>query len=202
MIDLENLTVSGDGTPVYTGAHEWKTRTCDCLVKGIRDCKCKRIYHQPDCSIGWDSHRDRYYFRYDLYMLTASDSESDLPVFPLLGPASRHDSHGFLYNYFSMLQFLPEAHISKLLLDSAHDAMAYYEYCRDHGIQPFIDLTTNATGLRYTKRTSPLGMMACPSAQKAFVCAVPGSASPVARRPVPVSIPALMLPMGERSISF
>ena len=39
-----------------------------------------------------------------------------------------------------MLQFLPEAHVSKLLLDSAHDAMAYYEYCRDHDIQPFIDL--------------------------------------------------------------
>jgi len=39
-----------------------------------------------------------------------------------------------------MLQFLPEAHVSKLLLDSAHDAMAYYEYCSVHGIQPFIDL--------------------------------------------------------------
>ena len=130
----------GVGTPVYTGARERKTRTCDCLEKGIRDCKCNRIYHQPDCNIGWDSHRDRYYFGYDLYMLTASDSESDLPVFPLLGPASRHDSHGFLYNYFSMRQFLPQAYVSKLLLDSAHDAMAYYKYCRDHGIQPFIDL--------------------------------------------------------------
>ena len=85
LIDLENLAVSGDGTPVYTGARERKTRTCDCLVKGIRDCKCNRIYHYPDCSIGWDSHRDHYYFGYDLYMLTASDSESDLPIFPLWG---------------------------------------------------------------------------------------------------------------------
>ena len=39
-----------------------------------------------------------------------------------------------------MLQFLPEAHISKLLLDSAPDAMAYHEYCQDYGIQPFINL--------------------------------------------------------------
>ncbi len=128
LIDLNHLAVSGDGTPVYTGARERKTRTCNCLEKGIRDCKCNRIYHQPDCNTGWDSHRDRHYFGYDLYMLTASDSESDLPVFPLLGPASRHDSHGFLYNWFSMQQYLPEAHVSKLLLDSAHDAMAYYEY--------------------------------------------------------------------------
>ncbi len=73
-------------------------------------------------------------------MLTASDSENDLPVFPFLNPASRHDSHGFLYNWHSMNQFLPQARVKKLILDSAHDAMPYYEYCRDHGITPFIDL--------------------------------------------------------------
>ncbi|MDD7602470.1 MAG: hypothetical protein PUK54_07735 [Firmicutes bacterium] len=140
LIDLSSLAISGDGTPVYTGTTERKTCTCDCLAHGIRDCKCNRIFHQPDCNIGWDSHRGRYYFGYDLYMLTASDSENDLPIFPLLGPASRHDSHGFLYNWFSMQQFLPEANVTKLLLDSAHDAMAYYEYCHAHGIQPFIDL--------------------------------------------------------------
>ena len=73
----------------------------------------------------------------DLYMLTASDSENDLPVFPLLGPASRQESHAYFHNYFSMQQYLPEAHVTKLLPDSAHDAMAYYEYCRDHGIKVY-----------------------------------------------------------------
>ena len=63
-------------------------------------------------------------------MLTASDSENDLPVFPFLSPASRHDSHGFLYNWFSMKKMLPEANVIKLLLDSAHDAMPYYDYCK------------------------------------------------------------------------
>ena len=140
LINLDNLAVSGDGTPVYTGARERKTRTCGCLEKGIRDCKCDRIYHQPDCNTGWDSHRERHYFGYGLYTLTASDSENDLPLFPLLGPASRHDSHGFWYNFFSMKQFLPQANVTKLLLDSAHDAMAYYQYCSEHGIKPFIDL--------------------------------------------------------------
>ena len=140
LTSLKDLSIAGDGTPVYTAAQERKKRTCDCLEKGIRDCKCDRIYSQPDCDIGWDSHRKRFYFGYDLYMLTASDSENDLPVFPFLGPASRHDSFGFLYNWYSMKQFLPEANVRKLLLDSAHDAMAYYEYCRSHGITPFIDL--------------------------------------------------------------
>ena len=102
LINLKCLALAGDGTPVYTAAQERKKRTCKCLENGIRDCKCDRIYRQPDCNIGWDSHRNRYYFGYDLYMLTASDSDNDLPVFPLLGPASRHDSHGFIYNWFSM----------------------------------------------------------------------------------------------------
>lgn len=72
LISLKELSLAGDGTPVYTSAQERKTRTCSCLKKGVRDCRCNRIYYQPDCVIGWDSHRNRYYFGYDLYMLTAS----------------------------------------------------------------------------------------------------------------------------------
>ena len=68
LVDIENLALSGDGTPVYTGARERKSRTCDCLENGIHDCKCDRFYHQPDCNYGWDSHRNCYYFGYDLYM--------------------------------------------------------------------------------------------------------------------------------------
>lgn len=140
LISLKELSLAGDGTPVYTAAQERKTRTCDCLDKGIHNCKFNRIFHLPDCDIGWDSHRKRYYFGYDLYMLTASDSKNDLPVFPFLSPASRHDSHGFLYNWFSMKKMLPDAVVRKLILDSAHDAMPYYDYCRINGITPFIDL--------------------------------------------------------------
>lgn len=56
-------------------------------------------------------------------MLVAANSESDLPVFPLLNPASKHDSLGFLETWFRMKAFLPDLHISKWLLDSAHDAI-------------------------------------------------------------------------------
>ena len=52
LVDLMELSLAGDGTPVYTAAQERKKRTCDCLEKGIRDCKCNRIYSQPDCNIG------------------------------------------------------------------------------------------------------------------------------------------------------
>lgn len=140
LIDPNRLSLAGDGTPVVTAHRERKKRVCDCLEKGITDCKCDRYFSQPDCDIGWDSSRDCFYSGYDLYMLVASDSESDLPVFPLLNPASKHDSHGFLENFFRMKSFLPDFKIKKLLLDSAHDAMPYYQYCRENHIQPFIDL--------------------------------------------------------------
>ena len=55
-------------------------------------------------------------------------------------PASKHDSLGFLETWFRMKAFLPDLHVSKWLLDSAHDAMPYYIYCRKNHIQPFIDL--------------------------------------------------------------
>ena len=86
LIDLMNLSLAGDGMPVYAAAQQRKKRTCNCLEEGTRDCRCKRIYSQPNCDIGWDSHRKCFYFGYDLYMLTAADSENGLPVFPYLGP--------------------------------------------------------------------------------------------------------------------
>lgn len=140
LINTSHLSIAGDGTPVVTSARERKHRVCDCAEKGITDCDCERYFSQPDCDIGWDSSRDCFYHGYDLYMMVASDSESDLPVFPLLNPASMHDSHGFLHSFFRMKSFLPDYNVRKLLLDSAHDAMPYYEYCKKNHITPFIDL--------------------------------------------------------------
>lgn len=68
------------------------------------------------------------------------DSKSDLPIFLLFHPASMHDSHGFLHNFFRMKSFLPDFNVRKAILNSAHDAMPYYEYFRRADIVPFIDL--------------------------------------------------------------
>ena len=39
-----------------------------------------------------------------------------------------------------MRAFLPDYKVSKVLLDSAHDAMPYYQYFKRQNITPFIDL--------------------------------------------------------------
>lgn len=105
-IDMTSLALAGDGTPIVTSHREHKHRVCDCASKGITDCKCDRYFSQPDCDIGWDSSRDRWYYGYDLYR--SVDSKSDLPIFPLLHPASKYDSHEFLHNFFRLKNFLPD----------------------------------------------------------------------------------------------
>ena len=138
LIHSDSLAMAGDGTPVVTSHRERKKRICDCKENGITDCNCNRYYSQPDCDIGWDSSRDCWYHGYDLYMLV--DSQSDLPLFPHFSCASRHDSIGFLHAFFRMKSFLPNFKITKILLDSAHDAMPYYQYFKRENITPFIDL--------------------------------------------------------------
>lgn len=97
-------------------------------------------------------------------MFVASDSYSDLPVFPLLERASRHDMLSFLHTFFSMKSYLPDFHLEKLLLDSAMDAVPVYEYCKAEGIQPFIDLKkTNNGNYKYkdTFTIDPDGVPRC-----------------------------------------
>ena len=103
-------------------------------------------------------------------MYVASDSHSDLPIFPLLERASRHDMLSFLHSFFSMKAYLPEFRIEKLLLDSAHDAYAVYEYCRQKNITPFIDLNPGHTGHFTYKAISPLMRTASRSVRWAYVC--------------------------------
>ena len=138
LLHKDSLALAGDGTPVVTSHRERKKRICECKENGIKDCNCDRYFSQPDCDIGWDSSRDCFYHGYDLYMLV--DSQSDLPVFPHYSCASKHDSHGFLQAFFRMKSFLPNYKVSKVLLDSAHDAMPYYQYFKRQNITPFIDL--------------------------------------------------------------
>ena len=147
VIHPDALRLAGDGTPVVTSQRVRSHHTCDCIKKGIFNCTCDRFFPQPDCDVGWDSSREKWYFGYDMYVLT--DTERDLPLFVLLHPASKHDSHSFCEAFFRFRAYFPSFKISQLLLDSAHDSMAMYQYCKRENIQPFIDLN-----LGNSKKTS------------------------------------------------
>lgn len=127
---MKNLILSGDGTPVETAARE-RSRSLS---------SDNRYYSLPGTDIGYDSSRDRYYCGYDLYLMTSADSDNDLPVFPLLNPSSMYDSFGLCHTYASMMAFLKECKVSEVLLDSAHDVMAIYQFCQENSISALIDL--------------------------------------------------------------
>ena len=146
LIHPDALCLAGDGTPVRTSARLRSKKICDCASKGIHNCSCQKWYSQPDCNTGWDSSRNCYFNGYHLYMFVAADSHSDLPVFPLLEPASQHDMLSFTHTFFTMKSWLPEYRVAKLLLDAAHDADAVYRYCLKEHIQPFIDLNPRQSG--------------------------------------------------------
>ena len=149
---------------------------CSCSENGISHCNCKRLFSQPDCNIGWDSSRDCYFSGYHLYMFVASDSANDLPVFPILERASRHDMLSFLHTFFTMKTWLPQYRVTKLLLDAAHDADAVYRYCQESGIQPFIDLNSGNTGNFIYKDTFTINNNGVP------VCKLGLHMKPVRRR--------------------
>ena len=163
--------LSGDGTPLVTSNRERSRRYCPGNIKGNHICKCKgkdksecpyrsdpsqelpcesgdfkdsRDFSQPDTDTGYDSSRKCYYVGFDLYFIT--DAESDLPLFAVLDPASMHDSHGFAETFMRFItlmhdQFSPEA----VILDSAHDVDAIYEWLHSLGIGAIIDLNKRGT---------------------------------------------------------
>ena len=167
VIDPRSMRISGDGTPVVTSHRLRSHHACDCIKKGIFNCTCDRYFSQPDCNVGWDSSRDLFYVGYDLYVLT--DTSNDLPLFPLLNPASKHDSHAFCEAYFRFKSYLPNLKASQLLLDSAHDAMAIYNLCKDDSITPFIDLNqgnAKKTVDYHGVTIGPDGIPVCPIGKK------------------------------------
>ncbi len=140
--DLEKLSIAGDGTPVVTSSLIRSKSICDCHSRGIYKCKCPRFYSQPDCNSGWDSSREKYFNGYDLYMLSACDSHYDLPLYPKLNPAARHDSIGLLSAFGEFSHRFNVGKVDKILLDAAHDSNSMYELFEHLGIEPFIDLNT------------------------------------------------------------
>lgn len=164
--DISALTTAGDGTPIMTSAYPRSQSTCDCRAQGLAECNHLRIYSQPDCDAGWDSAREKYFNGYHLYMVSAADSKHDLPLYPRLHPASRHDAVSLVMSTVEFKQRFTLGTIDKMLLDAAHDAEAIYRLLNHQGIEPFIDL--NNRGKKNTAtdsgdiQISPTGVPICP----------------------------------------
>ena len=106
IIDINNMLLSGDGTPVKVSNRERSHSTCDCHKNGFANCNHKRWFSQPDANWGWDSSRNLFFYGYNLYLFT--DAESGLPVFPILERASRHDLPAMLHGLACLKTFFAD----------------------------------------------------------------------------------------------
>lgn len=164
--DVRRLSLAGDGMPVQTAAYPRSKASCDCRARGLANCNHPRLYAQPDCDTGWDSSRERYFNGYLLYTLTAADSPYDLPLYPRLHPASRHDAISFVLGMVEFSQRSTLGTVEKWILDSAHDAGAIYDLILQQNSKPFIDLNIRSTKNLETDgdiRLSPQGIPICPA---------------------------------------
>lgn len=167
--DINRLSAAGDGTPVVTSVYPRSKPTCECRARGLADCNHPRLYTQPDCDSGWDSARERYFNGYHLYMMNASDSPYDLPLYPRLHPASRHDAISFVVTSIEFAQRFTLGTLDKILLDAAHDAEAIYRLINHQHQEPFIDLNKRGKtniDLGNGMSLSPEGTPICPKGRK------------------------------------
>jgi hypothetical protein len=95
-------------------------------------------------------------------MISAADSKHDLPLYPRLHPASRHD-------VVSLVIGTVEFTIDRILLDAAHDVEAIYLLLSHQGIELFIDLNVRSKKNRATGSDillSPEGIPICPKGKR------------------------------------
>ena len=162
--NINSLSVAGDGTPIVTSVYPRSKPTCNCRAQGLANCNHSRIYSQPDCNSGWDSSREKYFNGYHLYMISAVDSHYDLPLYPRLQPASRHDAISLVVSSCEFKQRFTLGTVNRMLLDAAHDADAIYHLLDHQNIEPFIDLNNRSKKNIATKSDisiSPKGIPIC-----------------------------------------
>lgn len=95
--------------------------------------------------MGLGSYRNKFFFGYHLYTFVAADSPCDLPIYPRLQRASRHDATSWVVSAHEFTSRFSAYTYDKVLLDAAYDAMPIYEYLQSRQITPFIDLNQHNT---------------------------------------------------------
>jgi hypothetical protein len=138
------LTISGDGSPLPTGASPNGKPSCKCREEGIYNCKCARYYSDPTANWGYDSYREVYYFGHSYYQYVVSTNGHDLPLPPSIAPASETDYTLSMKSMDRLRKALKENglewKIQYAIHDAGHDSTGNYEYLMEYGIKPIIAL--------------------------------------------------------------
>lgn len=154
LIDPMNLILSGDGSPIVSGANKEGKHTCFCFKdKKFTSCDCPRKYFDPDADWGWDSFRKVFYYGDTFYQISYSPKGHDLPLTIIEGPASETDYTLSLKAFDCLIKAFIEHNIpfniTNAILDAGHDALGNYFYFKNKNIQALIPLNNRASKETY-----------------------------------------------------
>ena len=118
----DDISVSGDGTCIKTGASSYGKKVCKCREKGVYKCACDRKFSDPNATWGWDSHNERYFYGYSGYFISTynRDLKVDLPLYLRLVQANRHDSVSAVFALSEFRELSPNLNIDTFISDSAY----------------------------------------------------------------------------------
>jgi hypothetical protein len=74
-----DMVLAGDGSPFESCSSPFDVAVCDCRKKGIFKCDCPRRYSDVYANWGYDSSRNVYFWRRNLYTLSCVNGNTDLP---------------------------------------------------------------------------------------------------------------------------
>lgn len=177
--DLHSLVVTGDGSPLVTGACGLGTRSCTCNPR--KPCACLRTYADPDARSGWDAYRKRYFFGHHFYEVSVPWGGHDLPMMLRLDPGNTSDFSAGLLTLERVQKTLRDQtdgwRIDRYIADAGHDAGPTYELCADHQIRPVIPLN-QVPAVHPTRPTIKLSPRAIPLCEASVEMAAWGSGGP------------------------
>ena len=145
LIDTENLTLSGDGTPLTSHSSPFGHHVSP-STENPMDSEEMRHYPDPDAYWEWDSSKKTWFFGYNLYMLCCRNRKLalDLPLSMKVIGERHHDSINFLYSIDDFTRHCPGVSPKNVCLDSAHDNIPTYLLLDQWGINALIDINGRA----------------------------------------------------------
>ena len=148
LIDPESVIVSGDGTPIETGASIYGRKVCNCTQLRIYKCDCPRLFSDPSANWGWDSHNERYFYGHTWYFISThnKDDKIDLPLYTRLVQGSRHDSVSAVFALAEFRELNPNLTLNSFVSDSASDNYATYDLLHHLDINAVIALGKSNNG--------------------------------------------------------
>ena len=140
-----NVSASGDGTCISTGASPYGRKTCGCADFF---CDCPRRFSDPNATWGWDSHNERYFYGYTGYFISTYNrtEKLDLPLYLRIVDAKRHDSISAVVALAEFRDIYPDLKVDTFISDSASDNYATYQLLNEWDINAVIALNKTNKG--------------------------------------------------------